>query len=85
MPRIVSVQPLDDYQLSISFDDGVQGVISLKDRLFGPVFEPLSDPAVFRQVFVDEFGAIAWPNGADLAPDAMHERLRMTIEVASPS
>ncbi len=85
MPRIVSVQPLHDYQLSIAFDDGVQGVISLKDRLFGLVFEPLRDPAIFRQVFVDEFGAIAWPNGADLAPDAMHERLRRTIEVASRS
>lgn len=75
MPRVVSVQPLDDYQLFVSFDDGADGVVSLQERLFGPVFEPLRDPAMFRQVFVDEFGAIAWPNGADLAPDALHERL----------
>jgi hypothetical protein len=50
--------------------------------LFGPVFEPLLDAAKFREVFVDEFGAIAWPNGADLAPDAVHQRLRATAEVA---
>ncbi len=75
MPRIVLVRPLEDYRLSVAFDDGTQGVISLQDRLFGPVFEPLRDPVVFRQVFVDEFGAIAWPNGADLASDALHERL----------
>ena len=85
MPRIVSVRPLEDYRLCIGFDDGTEGVISLRDRLFGPVFEPLRDPAVFRQVFVDEFGAIAWPNGADLAPDAMYEQLRRSAEVASRS
>lgn len=85
MPRIVSVRPIDDYRLSIGFDDGMQGVISLHDRLFGPVFEPLRDPAMFRQVFVDEFGAVAWPNGADLAPDALYERLRGSAEVAAQS
>jgi hypothetical protein len=26
-------------------------------------------------VKVDEFGAVCWPNGLDLAPDAMHEEL----------
>jgi hypothetical protein len=85
MRRIVAVNPLDGYQLDIVFDDGVQGVISLKDRLFGPVFEPLRDPGVFRQVFVDEFGAAAWPNGADLAPDGVYEKLRGSVELASRS
>ena len=83
MPRVNSVQPLQDYRLAVRFDDGVEGVIEMHDRLFGPVFEPLKDPAVFQQVFVDEFGAVAWPNGADLAPDALHERLRKTAETAS--
>jgi hypothetical protein len=85
MPRIVTVKPDDGYQLEIVFDDGVQGVISLQDRLFGPVFEPLRDPGVFRQVYVDEFGAVAWPNGADLAPDGVYEQLRGAVELASRS
>jgi len=85
MPRIVSVKPLDDYRLSVNFDDGTGGVISLRDRLFGPVFEPLRDPAMFQQVVVDEFGAIAWPSGADLAPDALYERLRNSTGVSAPS
>lgn len=83
MPRIVSVRPLDDYQLSVRFDDGVQGVISLESRLFGPVFAPLHDLATFREVFVDDFGAIAWPNGADLAPDALYERISASPEVTT--
>ena len=85
MPRIVSAEPLDDYQLAVTFDDGVQGVISLKERLFGPVFEPLRNSATFKQAFVDEFGAVAWPNGADLAPDALYERLSNSVQIASQS
>ena len=50
MPRVISVQPLDNYRLAVHFDDGVEGVIELQDRLFGPVFEPLRDPAAFEQL-----------------------------------
>ena len=82
MPRVISVQPLQGYRLAVRFDDGVEGVIEMKDRIFGPVFEPLQDPALFQQVFVDAFGAIAWPNGADLAPDALYKRLRSASEIA---
>jgi hypothetical protein len=59
----------------VEFSDGVHGEVDLGERLFGPVFEPLKDETLFSQVTIDEFGAICWPNGADLAPDALHERL----------
>ena len=83
MPRVQSVRALDDYRLNVQFDDGIEGEVALGDRLFGPVFEPLRDPAEFRRVFVEEYGAIAWPNGADLAPDALYEQLRGSAGVAS--
>jgi hypothetical protein len=57
--------------------------VSLKDRLFGPVFEPLKDPKLFSRVTIDEFGAVSWPNGADLAPDALYEKLKAASRVAS--
>ena len=82
MHSVVAVRPLDDHQLEVTFDDGVSGVIGLNDRLFGPVFEPLRDPAFFRQVSVDEFGVVCWPNGADLAPDALYDRIRSTSTIA---
>jgi hypothetical protein len=83
MPRVAAVKALSGYRLSVRFDDGTEGEIALYDRLFGPVFEPLRDPLVFGKAFVDEYGVIAWPNGADLAPDALYEQLRGSAGVAS--
>jgi Protein of unknown function (DUF2442) len=78
----VSVKAEVDWKLEIAFSDGTRGTVSLKDRLFGPVFEPLKDPKLFAQVTVDEFGAVCWPNGADLAPDALYAKLKALTRVA---
>jgi hypothetical protein len=82
MPKITYVKAHPEWTLEIAFSDGTRGTIDLKDRLFGPVFEPLRDPNFFAQVRVDEFGAICWPNGADLAPDALYQKLTRRSQVA---
>ena len=82
MERVVSVAVKPEWKLEVRFSDGTHGVVSLADRLFGPVFEPLQDPELFRQATVDEFGAVCWPNGADLAPDALYETLRVNAHMA---
>jgi hypothetical protein len=75
MYRVTRVSPGQAYTLLVEFADGTSGIVDLSQRLFGPVFEPLRDPALFSQVAVDEYGAICWPNGADLAPDALYRAL----------
>ncbi|MGH7136075.1 MAG: DUF2442 domain-containing protein [Pirellulales bacterium] len=85
MDRVVEVIPLPNYRLQVRFEDGTSGVVSLEDQLFGPVFEPLKDVSFFEQVSIDEFGAICWPNGADLAPDALYDDLRAAQNRRSPS
>jgi hypothetical protein len=70
--RAAIVKPLAGLRLEVTFVDGRTVVVSLAERLFGPVFAPLADEALFRQVTIDEFGAVSWPNGADLAPDALY-------------
>ena len=48
--------------------------VNLRRFLRGPVFEPVLDPAYFARVFVDhQLGTIVWPNGADFAPETLHE------------
>ena len=73
--RVIRVTPLPNYHLHIEFDDGVAGIVDIANELKGPVFEPLREQAFFRLAAVDEFGAICWPNGADLAPDALYVEL----------
>ena len=76
MHRVVKVTALPQHRLQVEFDDGVAGVVEIFPRLSGPVFEPLHDEALFRQVTIDdETGAVCWPNGPDLAPDAMYSRV----------
>ena len=61
------------HRVWLRFDDGLQGEVDLQGDLDGAVFEPLRDPAAFRQVAVDnELGTIVWPNGADMDPDVLH-------------
>ncbi len=69
------VKACADYRLEIEFTDGLRGRLDMSASLFGPVFEPLRDAQLFAMVYVDEYGAICWPNGADLAPDALYDRL----------
>jgi len=78
--KIVNVKPLANYRLRIDFEDGLVGEVDLSDRLTGPMFEPLQDQKLFGQVSVDQFGAIRWPNGADLAPDALYLRVKGRVE-----
>ena len=76
MGKIVKrVQPCGGFELEIEFTDGLCGRLDVSQRLFGPVFEPLRDYSLFEQVYVDQFGAVCWPNGANLAPDALYDTL----------
>ena len=74
---VVEVRPLEGYRVFLRFDDGVQGEIDLEPLLspFDGVFAPLRSLARFREVFVDDGGTIAWPNGVDLAPEILYSKV----------
>ena len=74
-----------DYVIHLRFNDGAEGFVDLANELYGEVFEPLKDVKRFRAFRVDpELNTIVWENGADLAPEFLHERLLVPLPERSP-
>ena len=71
--RIVDVEVVGEHRLRLAFDDGMRGELDASNWDWRGVFEPLSDPAYFARVELDdELGSIRWPSGADIAPETLH-------------
>ena len=78
-PRIIKGRYVSDYVIELQFADGRKGTIDLQEELWGPVFEPLRDPAYFRRFRVDpELHTIVWENGADFSPEFLYSQVRAT-------
>jgi len=76
---IVRFRVMSKYRIEVSFSDGTTGVADLSPRLsqgpLGDGFDTLCDEKVFAKAYL-ECGALTWPGGIDLAPDAMYQRIR---------
>ena len=73
--HINSVRYLEGYRLEVQFSDSVIKEVDLEKELYGPVFEPLKSIEAFRQAYLDEeTRTVAWPGGADLAPEFLYEK-----------
>jgi hypothetical protein len=76
---VVEARYVGGYVIWLRFRDGTTGEINLERELYGPVFEPLRDPAAFGKFVIhDEFHTLVWPNGADFAPEFLHDNVRVT-------
>ena len=71
---VVSCAFIEDYVLDVRFDDGSERIIDFAPILIGPLFGPLLDPKLFRQVRVDaDLGTLVWPTGADIDPSVLYD------------
>lgn len=57
--KIVKVVPNNDYSLTIYFNNDEIRIYNMSESLFG-IFEILKDKERFEEVFIDEYGNIAW-------------------------
>jgi len=82
MIDVVSVKPMGGFTLRVAFSDGSAGVhdFSPTTARDGEMVRPLKDPTFFARVFV-ELGALTWPNGFDLDPIALHDRMSAAGEL----
>jgi hypothetical protein len=75
MIEVVSGSVVGPYILDVTFRGGERRQIDIESELWGPMFEPLREVEFFAKAHVDpESGTVAWPNGADLAPEFLYDR-----------
>ena len=70
-PAVVEAHFAGGRCIRVVFDDGSENTVDFSPWFNGPVFEPLKDEAYFKRFFIDG-GTVAWPNGADIAPETIY-------------
>ncbi len=70
--HIVEARYVAGHRIDLRFNDGTSGEVDLSGSLTGPIFEPLREVEYFRE-FIIEGHTLSWPNGADFAPEYLHE------------
>ena len=63
---------VDRFTIFLRFSDGQKGAVDFKELLNLPIYEPLHDQDYFKQFTVNQW-TISWPNGADFAPEFLHD------------
>ena len=78
--HVIEAKYLRDYVIWLRFNDEIEGEIDLENELEGEVFGPLRNKKKFQSFKVDPvLGTIVWDNGADLAPEFLHDNLRVLV------
>jgi hypothetical protein len=75
-PQVIdvrTVEQLGGFDVRMRFSNGEIRELNLERYLHGPIFEPLrNDLELYGRMNI-EGGTIAWPNGADIAPETLYE------------
>jgi len=70
---VIEVEPLEDYQLLLTFENGEKRIFDMKPYLDKGIFQELKDKKKFKTVRVS-FDSIEWANQADIDPEILYEK-----------
>lgn len=72
LPQVTEAKRVRGFVIATRFDDCTEKHVDISQWFRGPVFKPLKDAKFFKKFFVDA-GTLAWPNGVDIAPEALYQ------------
>lgn len=70
-PTAINVEPLSDYKLDITFDNGEKRRFDVKPYIKGSWFGELENNEFFKKVSVNGY-SIEWESGQDICPDELY-------------
>ena len=80
--QIIRFKILFDCKIKIIFHDNFEGVIDLKTFLSKGFAKELLAKEKFEQVFIEDGGGLAWPNGFDICPNHLRKLVEEKQSVA---
>jgi hypothetical protein len=75
MERVLTVQPLANFMLELTFSDGSSKIVDIRPFIGDGLSMALQDQAYFQKVKVESGGGIFWPNGFDFCPNFLHDEV----------
>ena len=63
--KVTSVRPAKGYKVDVVFDDGVSGIINLKEFVTQGIFSDLKDEHLFNKVYTNGY-SIAWSDELEI-------------------
>jgi Protein of unknown function (DUF2442) len=69
-PRIINVEPLENYKLRLKFTDNSIREFDMKPYLTYPAFEDLKEDALFKKASIF-LGTVKWNDEIDMSPDTL--------------
>jgi Protein of unknown function (DUF2442) len=63
--KVISVNYISDYNISVCFDDGISGTIDLSDLVTKGIFKVLKDKSLFAKVYTTGY-SIAWSDQLEI-------------------
>jgi hypothetical protein len=77
---VIAIEYTSGHSYRIIFDDDTSAIVDFSEYLDrGPVFAPLRNLDFFQKAFI-EGGTIAWPNGADVAPETLYDKCQQVMK-----
>ena len=70
-PKVLNVEPTDDYQLIVTFANGEKKKMDISPYLEKGIFCELKEIDYFKRVSVS-FGSVMWPHEQDLSYDTLY-------------
>lgn len=74
--HVTDAKYIKDYTIWAKFNDGTSGNVDLSSELDMGVFKPLQVIDYFKN-FKIRGHTLSWDNGADFAPEYLHEKARL--------